>query len=88
MESAQVSSVEVAIGLEVRLEATRKGLTHRQIQEVTGIKERTFRRYFVQAERNIPVNDLIAVAAALGIGADELLRRAQDQASHDIAPGP
>lgn len=51
--------------------------SHKDLQERTGIKDKTFRRYFVAGERHIPVNELKRVADELGLSLSELIARAE-----------
>ena len=66
-----------ALGHAVLNAARDKGMTHKQLQAVSGVEDRSFRRYFVTADRPVPVRAVIAVAEALGLNASELLRRAE-----------
>ena len=85
MTSTSATLLERAIGLTVQQEARRKGMTHKRLQELTGINDKTFRRYFVACERHIPMDDLAKVATALGHPLSHLMAMAEEEALH-IAP--
>lgn len=77
MSTDEASPLEQALAAEVRAQAARKGLSHKEIQASAGITDRSFRRYFVEASRSIPIATVVAVAEALGLTASELIRRAE-----------
>lgn len=72
-----VTALERALGAEVRALATRKSLTHKEIQERTGITQRSFRRYFVECSRSIPIDTVMRVAEVLGVTAADLIQAAE-----------
>jgi len=76
------STLERALGLVIQNEARRQGLTHKEIQRRSGITDRTFRRYFVAAERSIPVDEVVKVAAVLQMPASALFALAEEEAQH------
>lgn len=71
------SALEQALGAEVRSLAARAGISHKAIQQASGMNERTFRRYFVECDRHIPLTAIYAVAGVLDIPGSELIRRAE-----------
>ena len=73
------SPLERAIGLAVQDLAREKGITHKQIQEATGIQDKTFRRHFTESIRHIPTDELELVAKALGTTASAIIRMAEDR---------
>ena len=85
MTGTGATLLERAIGLTVVHEARRKGMTHKRLQELTGINDKTFRRYFVACERHIPMDDLAKVASALELPLSQLMAMAEEEALH-IAP--
>lgn len=70
-------ALEQAIASEVRAIAAAQRITHRTIQDRAGMNERTFRRYFIETERRIPLEALASVAAALGVRVSEIVAAAE-----------
>lgn len=75
--NTSTSALEQALGAEVRALAARAGISHKTIQQSSGMNERTFRRYFVESDRHIPLTAIYAVADVLGMAGSELIRRAE-----------
>lgn len=72
-----VTALERALGAEVRALATRKSLTHKEIQERADITQRSFRRYFVECSRSIPIDTVMRVAEVLGVSTADLIQAAE-----------
>ena len=87
METNTSSPFEQAVGAEVRALAGRKNLSHKEIQQAAGVEQRSFRRYFVECNRAIPVDVVQRVAAALGVSTSDIFRAAE-QAMADADPLP
>jgi len=77
MDETSATPLERALGLEIQNEARRQGLTHKAIQQIAGINDKSFRRYFVTGERHIPANEAQRVADALGVPLSTLMARAE-----------
>lgn len=78
METNTSSQFEQAVAAEVRAMAARKSLSHKEIQQRAGVEQRSFRRYFVECNRAIPVDVVLRVAEALGVSGSELFKAAED----------
>lgn len=78
-----LSPLEIALAAEVLDEAHRRRMTHKHLQEVTGIPSRTWRNYFgsrnAGPRNSVPAGELFKVADALGVYADDLIRRARER---------
>lgn len=77
MRSTEATPLERSLGLEIQSEARLKGMTHRAIQNLAGITDRSFRRWFVTGDRHIPFEELEKVAGALRVPISELVARAE-----------
>lgn len=89
MDTQKSSAFEQAVGAEVRAIASRKSLTHKEIQERSGVGQKSFRRYFVECSRPIPLEALMSVAAAMGVSVADLIRAAElslDAGADEPAP--
>ena len=86
METNTNSPLEQALAAEVRALAARKSLSHKEVQTSSGVEQRSFRRYFVECNRAIPVDVVVRVAAALGTDAPNLLAAAQVAVDADPLP--
>lgn len=84
METTAASPLERALGQQVQFEAKRQGLSHKEIQARAGINDKSFRRWFVEGARHIPLSAILATAEALGVPASELMARAEAE----VATGP
>lgn len=78
-DSQSQSPLARALGLVIQHEAKRQGKSHTEIQRATGIKDRSFRRWFVAGDRRYVIEDVEKVAAFLGVPMSELLARAQEE---------
>jgi hypothetical protein len=75
------TDLERLIGLEVLDMARRSGMRHNELQAASGIEPRSFRRYFVESSRHIPVEELRKVASALGVPASQIVAQAEAKAA-------
>ena len=89
MDESGSTLLEQAIGAEVRALAARKSLSHKAIQEAAKVEQRSFRRYFVECNRAIPVDVLARVAGALGVSMSDLVAAAESAVldADPIPPG-
>lgn len=71
-----------AIGAEVRAEAAAQKIPMTRLAEAAGIGRVTLYRY-LDATRDMPVAVLLDLSAAVGVGADVLMTRAQERVSRD-----
>lgn len=63
---------------EVRAEAARQGITSQSaLARLAGMSQPTVRRYFWSVERDVTLDALLQVSAALGVSAAELVARAE-----------
>lgn len=69
--------LEACIAAEVLAIAAAKRLRHNEIQTATGINERTWRRYFVEQSRAVPVAVLMDVGDAMGVPAEQIIAAAR-----------
>lgn len=70
-------AMEHAIAAEVRSLAAARRISHKAIQQGAGMHERSFRRYFVEMDRRIPFEAVVAVAAQLGVKPSEIVAAAE-----------
>ena len=77
------TDLERLIGLEVLDLARRKGMRQNELQAASGVEPRSFRRYFVENIRHIPVEELRKVAAALGVPASQIVAQAEAKAGSE-----
>lgn len=87
MEPTENSPLEQALAAEVRSIAARKSLSHKEIQERSGVGQRSWRRYFVECNRAIPIDVVVRVAGALDVAPSELVKSAEASMS-DADPIP
>lgn len=86
MSDLESTPLERAIGDEVHDLARRKRMSHKEIQQAAGVGDRSFRRYFVEGSRAIPVDVLARVADALGVSVSALIQGAEGRLD-PIPPG-
>ena len=70
--------LQEATGRQVRAERAALGMTQAGLAEKLGKEKQTVMRY-ENGKRDIPIDDLAAMASAFGIDVLELLRRAQQR---------
>ena len=66
-----------AVAAEVRAEVARQGLSRSEVERMAGIESRTWSRYFVSVQRDMPLKVLVSVAQVLGVSTSELMARAE-----------
>lgn len=71
--------LQSAVAGEVLAEAARQRISARQLAAEAGVSHSSWKRWFGDANRNLPLDALHAVADVLGVSASELLRRAEEQ---------
>lgn len=86
MSDLESTPLERAIGDEVHDLARRKRMSHKEIQQAAEVGDRSFRRYFVEGSRAIPVDVLARVADALGVSVSALVQGAEGRLD-PIPPG-
>jgi hypothetical protein len=71
--------LERAIGLTIQDLANSLDLTLKEIQAKTGLADKTFRRYFTECTRHIPLEELELVAQALGTTVSDIAGLAEER---------
>lgn len=73
--------LEEALADEVLAEVKRQRYTHKEMQTLSGVKQRVWGHYFVQRDRDIPFHALRAVCTVLNVKPSEMIRRAERSVS-------
>ena len=77
------STLDDAVASEIRAEIARRGLSRNDVALSAGINPRTWSRYFVKRDRDIPLSAIVAACSALGMPVTDLIDRAEAQLSND-----
>jgi hypothetical protein len=81
-DGATMSLYEHALADEILAEVARQRLTSRRVQELSGVKARSWANYLTTRNRHMPVSVVESICRALKVKPSEMHRRAEERAAH------
>jgi hypothetical protein len=88
-DGATMSLYEHALADEILAEVARQRLTSRRVQELSGVKARSWANYLTTRNRHMPVSVVEFICRALKVKPSEMHRRAEERAAHlESQPDP
>lgn len=68
---------DAAVAAEIRAEVARQGLARTAVGKAAGVDAKSWTRYFVNTERDIPLQVLSRVCDILGVRVSDIIERAE-----------